>query len=83
MAKKIIIVIFSNRKQKVTYNLGFVVKNIVNVALLKKVRIIIRVYLANFYWFSSKPTTNTIVLLTTINLPHQQVWKILSNFFCL
>ena len=41
--KKIIIVIFSNRKQKVTQNLGFVVKNIVNVALLKKIRIIIRV----------------------------------------
>ena len=34
--KKIIIVIFSNRKQKTVSNLGFVVKNIVNVALLKK-----------------------------------------------
>ena len=34
--KIIIIVIFSNRKQKVTLNLGFVIKNIVNVALLKK-----------------------------------------------
>ena len=41
--KKIIIVIFSNRKLKATKNLGFVVKNIVNVALLKKLRIIIRV----------------------------------------
>ena len=43
MAKKIIMVIFSNRKQKVTSNLGFVIKNIVNVALLIKIRIIIRV----------------------------------------
>ena len=43
MAKKIIIVVFSNRKQKVAYNLEFVVKNIVNVALLKRIRIIIRV----------------------------------------
>ena len=34
--KKIIIVIFSNKKQKTVYNLGFVVKNIVNVTLLKK-----------------------------------------------
>ena len=41
--KKIIIVIFSNKKQKTVYNLGFVVKNIVNVAILKKKRIIIRV----------------------------------------
>ena len=36
--KKIIIVIFSNRKPKATKNLGFVVKNIVNVALLKKTK---------------------------------------------
>ena len=36
--KKIIIVIFSNRKLKATKNLGFVVKNIVNVALLKKTK---------------------------------------------
>ena len=43
MTKKIIIMIFSNRKQKATSNVGFVVKNIVNVALLKKKRIIIRV----------------------------------------
>ena len=43
MAKKILIVIFLNRKQKVAQNLGFVVKNIVNVTLLKKIRIIIRV----------------------------------------
>ena len=34
--KKIIIVIFSNKKQKAVQNLRFVVKNIVNVALLKK-----------------------------------------------
>ena len=45
MAKKIIIVIFLNRKQKVAQNLGFVIKNIMNVTLLKKkkMRIIIRV----------------------------------------
>ena len=47
--KKIIIVIFSNRKLKATKNLGFVVKNIVNVAFLKKKRIIIRVEFINFY----------------------------------
>ena len=46
--KKIIIMVFSNRKQEATQNLGFVVKNIVNVALLKN-KIIIRVELANFY----------------------------------
>ena len=40
--------VFSNRKQEATQNLGFVVKNIVNVALLKN-KIIIRVELANFY----------------------------------
>ena len=33
--KKIIIVIFLNRKQKTTKNLGFIVKNIVNVIFLK------------------------------------------------
>ena len=43
--KKIIIMVFSNRKQEATQNLGFVVKNIVNVALLKN-KIIIRVELA-------------------------------------
>ena len=48
--KKIIIMIFSNRKQKSTLNLGFIVKKkIVNVALLKNLRIIIRVELVNFY----------------------------------
>ena len=41
--KKIIIVIFSNRKPKATKNLGFVIKNIVNVAFLINLRIIIRV----------------------------------------
>ena len=41
--------IFSNRKQKAIENLGFVVKYIVNVALIKKKRIIIRVEFANFY----------------------------------
>ena len=46
--KKIIIMVFSNRNQEATQNLGFVVKNIVNVALLKN-KIIIRVELANFY----------------------------------
>ena len=46
--KKIIIMVFSNRKQEATQNLGFVVKIIVNVALLKN-KIIIRVELANFY----------------------------------
>ena len=46
--KKIIIMVFSNRKQEATQNLGFVVKNIVNVALLKN-KIIIRVELAKFY----------------------------------
>ena len=46
--KKIIIVVFLNRKQEVTSYLGFVVKNIVNVAFLKN-KIIIKVKLANFY----------------------------------
>ena len=37
----------------------------------KKKRIIIKIEFANFYQFSSKSTTNTTFLLTTINLPQQ------------
>ena len=70
--KKIIIMVFSNRKQEATQNLGFVVKNIVNVALLKN-KIIIRVELANFYQFSSRSIINPTSLFITINLSHQQV----------
>ena len=35
-SKKIILVIGSNRKQEITQHLRFVMKNIVNVALLKE-----------------------------------------------
>ena len=37
-SKKIILVVGSNRKQEVTQHLRFVMKNIVNVALLKEKR---------------------------------------------
>ena len=59
-------------------------KNIVNVALLKEKRrerkqstkifttFFTIVKLVNFY-FSTRFTMNIILLLTTINLPHQQI----------
>ena len=60
-------------------------KNIINVALIKEkgkernqstkkfITFFTIVKSVNFYYFSTRFTMNIILLLTTINLPHQQI----------
>ena len=82
----------SNRKQEVTQHLRFVMKNIVNVALLKEKRkerkqstkkfttFFIIVELANFYQFSTRFTTN-IILFALLSICHINKCKKFCQFF--